>query len=88
MTPEKRESRFARWEALGLDRIKADLNSGGLRFVGGSREVRELAHEWVRMKEAQVKDGAGEILMLKPSFYGMGVDLKVIWRKAIATLMR
>lgn len=53
-----RQSRFARWEQMGLDRVKADLvHTGGSREVGGAHNVRELAWEWVHMKEAQ---GAGK----------------------------
>jgi hypothetical protein len=58
MTPPiddaNRKARFDRWEKLGLDRIKSDLvQTGGNRDVGGPPEVRELAWEWVRMKEAE-----------------------------------
>jgi len=49
-----RKARFERWEKLGLDRVKGDLvQTGGIREVGGSPEVRELAWEWVRLKEAE-----------------------------------
>jgi hypothetical protein len=50
-----RKARFDRWGKLGLDRVKADLvQNGGRREVGGTTDVRELAWEWVRMKEAEV----------------------------------
>ena len=49
-----RKSLFNRLEKLGLDRVKSDLvQTGGMREVGGSLDVRELAWEWVRMKEAE-----------------------------------
>lgn len=49
-----RQARFARWEQMGLERVKADLvHTGGSREVGGAHDVRELAWEWVHMKEAQ-----------------------------------
>ncbi len=49
-----RKTRFDRWEKLGLDRVKSDLvQTGGMRDVGGPPEVRELAWEWVGMKEAE-----------------------------------
>jgi hypothetical protein len=49
-----RKARFARWEELGLDVIRTDLEAtGGLRMVGGPPAVRKLAWEWVRMKEAE-----------------------------------
>lgn len=47
-----RQARFARWETLGLDQVKADLATGGHRVVGGPPQVRQLAWEWVRQKEA------------------------------------
>jgi hypothetical protein len=47
-----RKARFERFEKLGLDRVKSDLTqTGGTRDIGGPLEVRELAWEWVRMKE-------------------------------------
>jgi hypothetical protein len=49
---EGRHQRFARWEQLGLDQVKSDLENGGHRVVGGPPAVRALAWEWVRMKEA------------------------------------
>jgi hypothetical protein len=50
-----RKSLFARLEKLGLDRVKADLlQHSGRREVGGAPDVRELAWEWVRMKESEV----------------------------------
>lgn len=49
-----RKARFERWEQLGLDVIRTDLEAtGGLRMVGGPPAVRKLAWEWVRMKEAE-----------------------------------
>lgn len=48
----KRNARFEQWEKLGLDRVKSDLtNTGGTQAIGGTQEVRDLAWEWVRMKE-------------------------------------
>jgi hypothetical protein len=53
------KARFDRWEKLGLERVKADLiHTGGRREVGGSPEVRELAWEWVRIREAEVAAAA------------------------------
>jgi hypothetical protein len=62
MTPldeAARKARFERFEKLGLDRVKSDLTqTGGIRDVGGPLEVRELAWEWVRMKEKEAAAGA------------------------------
>jgi hypothetical protein len=34
-----RQARFKRWEEFGLDRVKADLLSGGHQLVGGRSGV-------------------------------------------------
>lgn len=46
-------ARFEKWEKYGPDAIKMDLVNGGRRLVGGTSVVRDLAWEWVRMKEGQ-----------------------------------
>ncbi len=46
-----RLTRYEQWEKLGLDRVKSDLSTGGNRDVGGGPEVKDMAWEWVRMKE-------------------------------------
>lgn len=46
-----RLARYEQWEKLGLDRVKSDLATGGNRGVGGGPEVKDMAWEWVRMKE-------------------------------------
>ncbi len=85
ITEEGRRARFERWEAIGVEYIKADLLNGGHRYVGGTPAVRQLAREWVRMKEAEAKASekkpAPEVVSLKPSFYGVSVDLRALWRK-------
>lgn len=49
-----RTARFEQWEKLGVDVIRADLETtGGHRFVGGPPAVRRLAWEWVRIKQAE-----------------------------------
>lgn len=88
MELRKREARIARFEAWGIDRVKADLNTGGFALIGGTREVRELAHEWVRMKEAQAKESKDEVFLLKPQIYGMGIDLKALGRKVARVIKK
>ena len=46
-----RIARFVEWEKRGVDAIKADLLTGGSRYVGGPPAVRDLAWEWVRSRE-------------------------------------
>lgn len=51
-----RKARYAHWDKLGLDRVKADLmHTRGIMVVGGPQEVQEMAWEWVHMKEAEAK---------------------------------
>jgi hypothetical protein len=73
-------SRFARWEKIGVDRIKADLLAGGHREVGGPPAVRKLAWEWVRDKEAEQREQP-EVFQLKPNYHGVGIDLKELGRR-------
>jgi hypothetical protein len=80
ISEQGRQDRFARWEKIGVERIKADLLSGGHSLVGGPPAVRELAWEWVRMKEQEALK-ANEIVALKPTIYGVGIDLRALWRK-------
>jgi hypothetical protein len=48
----QRLARHEKWEKLGVDRVKSDLmHTGGIRDVGGTPDVKEMAWEWVRMKE-------------------------------------
>lgn len=57
----KQAHRFEQWEKLGVSRVKADLeNTGGVREIGGTQEVRDLAWKWVRMKEAHTTTIAKE----------------------------
>ena len=53
ISKEGRKARFDIWEKLGVDRVKADLVSGGHQIVGGPPQVLDLAWEWVRMKESE-----------------------------------
>jgi hypothetical protein len=78
---EGRQARFEKWEQLGLDRIKHDLLNGGHSLVGGRPAVRRLAWEWVRMKESASKPDSKEILTLKPTLWGVGIDLKELGRR-------
>jgi hypothetical protein len=79
ISEEDKQARFARWEEIGVDRIKADLLAGGHQLVGGPPAVRKLAAEWVRMTEAKGR----EIVTLKPSLWGFAIDLKEIGRRVV-----
>jgi hypothetical protein len=48
----QRLARYEKWEKLGVDRVRADLAAtGGIRDVGGTPDVKQMAWNWVRMKE-------------------------------------
>jgi hypothetical protein len=51
ISEEGRRARFEQWETLGLDRVKADLTNGGYQIIGGTPAVRDLAWEWIRLKD-------------------------------------
>jgi len=82
-----RQSRFAQWDMLGVDRVKHDLLNGGFRLVGGPPEVRELAWEWVRMKEREV-DEKREIFQLKPTLWGMSIDIIRLWQVMLKPVIK
>lgn len=91
ISEESRRLRFAQWEAIGLDRIKADLLNGGYWVIGGPPEVRSLAAEWVRLKQAETTRSpakAAELLLLKPNLQGVGFDLKEAWRRVARVFKR
>ena len=56
-----RIDRFAQWEKRGFQAIKADLSTGGHRYAGGPPAVRDLAWEWVRIKEATQQQQSSEL---------------------------
>jgi hypothetical protein len=72
---------------LGVDRVKHDLLNGGFRLVGGPPEVRELAWEWVRMKEREV-DEKREIFQLKPTLWGMSIDIIRLWQVMLKPVIK
>jgi hypothetical protein len=86
ISQEGRIARFAQWEKRGVDAIKADLNTGGTRYVGGPPAVRALAWEWVRGRESNIQRPAqpsSELLTLRPGVWGVNIDLKELWRRAL-----
>jgi hypothetical protein len=88
ISQEGRIERFATWEKLGLERVKADLLNGGYRLVGGTPAIQALAWEWVRSREnvtVQISPAKpAEMLTLKPGIWGINVDLKVLGRRVSA----
>jgi hypothetical protein len=82
------KARFARWDEIGLDRIKSDLLNGGHQLVGGPPAVRALAWKWVRMKEAEqatTPDGPSDSSILIP---GAGGPLSPGYRDAPSRTFR
>jgi hypothetical protein len=58
ISDERRNQLFSYWEEQGVDFIKQDLMSGGVRIVGGPPATRKLAQAWVRMKEEEARQAA------------------------------
>lgn len=67
----KENARFERFEQLGFDRVKSDMeNTGGIRDIGGPPEVREAAWKWLAMKaktNAQPPTPARELTFIADS---------------------
>jgi len=52
-------ARFEKFEKLGFDRVKSDMeNTGGFRDIGGTPENREAAWKWLEMKKNQATTNA------------------------------
>jgi hypothetical protein len=68
--------------------MKFSERTGGHALVGGPPAVRELAWKWVRMKEQRAERKAEKIVTLKPTVYGVGIDLRMLWRKICDSLTR
>jgi hypothetical protein len=74
--------RISNWEKHGVDAVKAALvHNHGSTYVGGPPEVKEQAWRWVRYRKAFVQRAEPEVLSLKPSIWGVGIDLKAAARK-------
>jgi hypothetical protein len=74
-------ARIANWNRYGVDAIEADLiNNNGLRYVGGPPGTNEQAWRWVRYQRAQQMPQQ-EVFSLKPTFHGLGIDLKAAAKK-------
>ena len=97
MDEAKRKRRIERFEQLGEETVRADMATGGHRYIGGPPEVRQLALDWLAEKERQrqktdvvprASDNAAsseephvtDSLVLQPNFFGVGIDLKKLWR--------
>ena len=55
-----RAARFARWERVGVELVKADLRNGGRFIVGGGARTRAMAEEWLRLKDAEKLERAAK----------------------------
>jgi hypothetical protein len=67
ISADGKKARFARWDEIGLDRVKADLLSGGHQLIGGPPSVRNLAWEWVWAKEAEQAKISDAAVRAKPA---------------------
>lgn len=75
--------RIANWEKHGVEAVEADLTyNQGTTYVGGPPEIKEQAWRWVRFRKSLGQPKEAEILSLKPTLWGVGIDLKAAARKA------
>ncbi len=79
MDEAKRQRRIERFEQLGEETVRADMNAGGCRVVGGSPEVRQLARDWLAEKECERQKADADPWILEPKFGGFGIKLKKLW---------
>ena len=63
----------ASWEKYGVEAIRADLQEGGHRLVGGPPANRQAAWDWVNAQERHVK--FKEIFIFHPNLWGLGLNL-------------
>lgn len=76
-------TRIANWEKHGVEAVEADLTyNQGAAYVGGPPEINEQAWRWVRFRKSLLQPREPEILSLKPTLWGVGIDLKAAARKA------
>jgi hypothetical protein len=77
---ESRKALVAYWEKYGPELIRNDfLYTRGVRYVGGTQETQDLAMAWLRDKERSKE--RKEVFTLKPTLWGVGVDLKELGRR-------
>jgi len=86
---EGRKLRFEQWHKLGFDQVKSDLKIDPFPRIG-SITVQALAREWVRTKEGEQTERArhqateekqASLVTLKPTIYGVGIDLHELGRR-------
>jgi hypothetical protein len=67
------------WERLGPELIENDfLYHHGVRYVGGTQETQALALAWLREKKRAKEQK--DVFTLKPTLWGVSVDLKELGR--------
>ena len=89
-------NRILNWERFGVDLIENDLkNKDGIRYVGGTHEVKTQAWRWVN--HVREKQRAAELiaksrltlkeepkaLTLKPGAFGVSLDLRILGAKLL-----
>jgi hypothetical protein len=68
--------RFARWERAGVEVVKHDLMTRTKSLVDDDAYVRNLAWEWVRLKEKEAALVMPSILPLSDGPVGFGRDFR------------
>ena len=74
-----RAAKFARWEHVGVELVRADLRNGGRFVVGGGPRTRALADEWLRLKDAEKAESAAASRKSRRDTNRMAHSLKRMW---------
>jgi hypothetical protein len=74
--------RIETWREWGVAAVEAELIHGGtgVGLRSGSAEVQQMAWRWIRWeKEHATVPKLTDAVILKPTLFGVGVDLKKGW---------
>jgi hypothetical protein len=83
---ETRAARFARWERVGVELVRADLRNGGRFVVGGGATTRALAEEWLSLKDAERAEWNAASRQADGEKIGLTESLKRIWTELATRL--
>ena len=61
LSDRARAAKFNRWERIGINLIRADLQRGGRFIVGSTARSRALAEEWLQRKDAEKLERAASL---------------------------
>jgi hypothetical protein len=83
-----RAARFARWERVGVELVRADIRNGGRFVVGGGPRTRALADEWLRLKDAEKAENTAASRKSSWDKKPMAGSIKRMWGQVTDRLER